>query len=118
MEKAARLICDVYLWGGAAVLNPTLKKEEIEENSLICSMANGRVNNCYSLKDYVLKTALAYGIWKAQPIGIMPIFEDLKNDIQGVFDPLKRAFNYDVSVEAPGHTWYSEGANLILEKIK
>jgi hypothetical protein len=81
IEKAGRIICDIYFWGGAAVLNPTLKLEEIEQNSLICSMANGRINNCYSLKDYVLKTALAYGIWKAQPIGIIPIFEELKKDM-------------------------------------
>jgi hypothetical protein len=25
MEKAGRIICDIYLWGGAAVLNPNLK---------------------------------------------------------------------------------------------
>jgi hypothetical protein len=30
IEKAGRLICDVYFWGGAAVLNPTIKLEEIE----------------------------------------------------------------------------------------
>lgn len=81
-------------------------------------MANGRVNNCYSLKDYVLKTALAYGIWKAEPIGIIPIFEELNKDMQSVFDPFKKAFNYDVTIEAPGHTWYSESANQILEKIQ
>ena len=31
---------------------------------------------------------------------------------------MKKAHNYDVTAEAPGHTLYSEAANLILEKIK
>ena len=66
----------------------------------------------------MLKTALAYGIWKAQPIGLIPIFEELKKDMQSVLDPYKKAYNYDVTAEAPGHTLYSEGANLILEKIQ
>ena len=35
-----------------------------------------------------------------------------------MFDPFKKAFNYDVTVEAPGHTLYSESANQILEKIQ
>ena len=47
-------------------------------------MANGRVNNCYSLKDFVLKTALAYGIWKTEPIGLIPIFEELKKDMKSI----------------------------------
>jgi hypothetical protein len=63
IKKAGQIISDLYLWGGAAVLNPTKKLEEIEQNSIICGIANGRVNNCFSLKDAILKYALLYKVW-------------------------------------------------------
>ncbi len=38
--------------------------------------------------------------------------------MQSILDPYKKAFNYDVTNESPGHTLYTEAANLILEKIQ
>jgi len=44
-------------------------------------MANGRVNNCYSLKDYILKYAFMYKMSKYEPIGLVPIFEEMPNEL-------------------------------------
>ena len=99
-------------------MNPTGKIEEIQQRSLFCGMANGRVNNCYSLKDYILKYAFMYKMSKYEPIGLVPIFEEMPNELQDVKTKYKRAHNYDVTEEAPGHCWYNESAGIILEKIK
>jgi hypothetical protein len=77
--------------GGAAVMNPNGKIEEIKENSDICAMSNGRLNNMYSLKDYILKYAFMYKMSKFLPIGLLPIFEELRHE------DCKHAYNYDVT---------------------
>lgn len=74
IAKAGRLIHDVYFWGGAAVLNPGGKYSEVEQRSLVCGMANGRINNCYSKKDYILKYGFMNIMSKYEPIGMVPIF--------------------------------------------
>jgi hypothetical protein len=38
-------------------MNPSGKIEEIHHRATVCGIANGRVNNCYSKKDYILKYA-------------------------------------------------------------
>ena len=114
----ARIINDIFLWGGASVLNPTGKLEETMQKSIICGMVNGRVNNCYSDKDYVLKYGFMSMMSKFEPIGMVPIFEDMPTELQDIKSLCKRAYNYDVSEEAQGHSEYSENANVILEKIK
>lgn len=117
-KTAGRIINDIYFWGGAAVLNPTGKLEEIYQNARICGIANGRVNNCYTDKDQVLASGFMWLISEFKPIGIIPIFEEMPKEIVDIASPFKRACNYDVSEESPGHTLYNENANLILEKIK
>ena len=99
-------------------MNPSGKIEEIHHRATVCGIANGRVNNCYSKKDYILKYAFVGQMSKFNPVGLVPIFEEIPSQIQDVSSKFKKAHNYDVTVEAPGHTWYSENANLILEKIK
>jgi hypothetical protein len=116
--QAGRLIHDVYLWAGAAVLNPTGKRAETEQRSIFSGMANGRLNNCFSLKDYVLKYGFMNMMSKYEPIGLVPIFEDMPTELQDIKSQCKRAFNYDCTEEAPGHSEYNEAAKNILEKIK
>jgi hypothetical protein len=55
VSKAGRIIFDVFLLGGAAVLNPNGTQKEIYKWSKYCTIINGRLNNCYSNLDYVLK---------------------------------------------------------------
>lgn len=117
-KHAGRIINDLYLWGGAAVLNPTGKLSEIQQNSMVCSIANGRVNNCYTDRDQVLGSGFMWLISDYKPIGIIPIFEEMPSEIADISSKYKRAHNYDVSEESPGHTLYNEAANLILEKIR
>ncbi len=51
---------------------------------------------------------------KVEPIGIIPIFEEIENK-----DPkLKKAWNYDVTIECPGHVMYNEGSAQILDRIE
>ena len=62
---------------------------------------------------------------KFEPIGLIPIFEDVpeykrfKNMTphQAKMTTLKKSHNYDCTVECPGHMTYSVNANLVLEKI-
>lgn len=77
-------------------------------------MINGRLSNCYSLKDYVLKYILVKMNGR-KPIGLQEIlnnFEDLNGS-----KCLKNAHNYDFTIECPGHMTYMKNCNLILEKI-
>jgi hypothetical protein len=76
-KKAGRIIHDIYFWGGAAVMNPSGKIEEIHHRATVCGIANGRVNNCYSKKDYILKYAFVGQMSKFNPIGLVPIFEEI-----------------------------------------
>jgi len=114
---AGRIINDVFLWAGAAVLNPTGKLAETVQRATFCGMANGRINNCFSLKDFVLKYGFMNMISKYEPVGLVPIFEEMPTDIQDVKSPCKRAYNYDVTEEAPGHSEYHEAASVILERV-
>lgn len=51
---------------------------------------------------------------KVEPIGLVPMFNEI--DIK---DPkLKKAWNYDVTVECPGHVIYKEGSTQILDRIE
>ena len=43
-------------------------------------MANGRLNNCYCLKDFVLKYIFMKMMSKYEPIGIKPMFEELSSE--------------------------------------
>ena len=54
-----------------------------------------------------------------EPIGLVPIFEDIPEERENENTKVKykKAFNYDCTVEAPGHTLYSENCDKILEKI-
>lgn len=108
------------MWAGAAVLNPTGKIEEILQRANICSIINGKLANCYSKKDYILKYAFMKVMSDFPPIGIIPIFDEIPEDYckfeQNALK-LKKAFNYDCTKEAPGHTAYSDNCNLILDKI-
>ena len=79
--KAGRIIHDVYLWGGAAVLNPTGKLDEIQQRAAFCAVACGRIINCYSKKDYILKYAFMYRMSKFEPIGLNPIFDEMPTEM-------------------------------------
>ncbi|CDW87868.1 UNKNOWN [Stylonychia lemnae] len=123
--KAGRIIHDVFLWGGALVLTPQGKYEEIIQKSKLCGVVNGKLSNVYSLKDYVLKYMFMSVMSKFEPIGMIPIFEDVPEYQRtrnmtphaAKMSTLKKAHNYDCTVECPGHMTYSVGANLVLEKI-
>eukprot|EP00347_Sterkiella_histriomuscorum_P010579 403375736 len=126
IARAARIIHDVFLWGGAAVLNPKNTNDEILQKSKICGIINGKLSNVYSLKDYILKYTFVGVMSDIEPIGLIPIFEDVPEVLktnnlsqeQIKLTSLKKAYNYDCTIECPGHMTYSIGANLILEKIK
>lgn len=80
IAKAGRIIHDIIFLGGAAVMNPNGKIEEIYSRSNICSIINGKLTNCYSFKDYVLKYMLFGVISKFEPVGMIPIFEEIKEE--------------------------------------
>lgn len=63
------------------MLNPGGKYSEVEQRSLVCGMANGRINNCYSKKDYILKYGFMNIMSKYEPIGMVPIFEDIPSEL-------------------------------------
>ena len=48
---------------------------------------------------------------KYDPIGVIPIFEEIPQDFETQLSSMKRAYNWDVTIEAPGHTLYSEAAD-------
>lgn len=73
--KAGRIIHDVCLWGGAAVLSPNGIMNEITKRFFHCNLVTGRLSNCYSLKDYVLKYMYMPAVSpKMEPIGLSLIF--------------------------------------------
>lgn len=98
------------------MLNPNGLEEEFTQKSQWCSIINGRLSNCYSQADYVLKYMFMPMMSKHAPIGLIPIFEAIEDDKDGT-KGLKKAFNYDCTVETPGHMTYMESGGLILAKI-
>ena len=82
IARAGRIIHDVMLLGGAAVLNPTGKVQEELNMSNTCAMANGKLCNCYSKKDFVLKYMFMSVLSDYKPIGLIPIFEDIPEDTE------------------------------------
>ena len=77
IARAGRIIHDAFLWGGAAVLNPNETPLETQAKAKLCGVVNGRLSNCYSVKDYVLKYMFMPFMSKVEPIGLVPIFEDI-----------------------------------------
>ena len=72
------------------------------------------------MKDYVLKYMFMPIMSKVEPIGLIPIFEDVpevKRSEDTSQAKLKKAWNYDVTVECPGHVTYMEGSAQILDRI-
>lgn len=98
------------------MLNPNGLEEEMIQRSQWFSIINGRLSNCYSNLDYVLKYMFMPFMTKQSPIGLQPIFESIEHDDDGE-KGLKKAFNYDCTIEAPGHMTYMESGGVILEKI-
>lgn len=85
-----------------------------------CDIINGRLTNCFSLKDYVLKYMFMPVMSPTvEPIGMGPILTPLKeeNEKDPTRNNFKVAHNFDCSVEAPGHMTYMETGNLVFEKI-
>ena len=80
LKKAGRIIFDIFLLGGAAVLNPEGTDKEIFKLSKYCTIINGRLNNCYSSLDYVLKYFFMKFFCKISPIGLMPIFDKITKE--------------------------------------
>ncbi len=57
---------------------------------------------------------------KYKPIGLIPIFNEIPSENyceDDSFKRLKKAHNYDCTVQAPGHTLYNDSADAILERI-
>ena len=72
--RAGRILSDIYLLGGAAVLSE--KKQETEnlnEWNEHCLVINGRLSNLYSKADMVLRYMFSF-ISSLKPIGLQPIF--------------------------------------------
>ena len=78
-------------------------------------MVNGNLNNLYSLTDEAFKYLMPMIYKGTKAIGIYPIFEDIKDED---LDKCKKAINYDVTVEAPGHTTYGCNCGQFMYKIK
>lgn len=53
---------------------------------------------------------------KQMPIGLQPIFENVEQDNDGK-KGLKKATNFDCTIEIPGHMYYMESGGIILAKI-
>ena len=99
--------------GGAAVLGSKENEDNLAEWNKHCKIINGRISNCYSYADMVLKYMFSF-ITSHTPIGLSPIFEEEQfKDSEKV----KKAYNYDCTLEAPGHMTYMEALDKVLAKI-
>jgi len=105
------------MMGGAALLDPNKKgiTEELEK-ARIFGLVNGRLTNCHSAKDYVLKYIFMGHICKQVPIGLKPIFESVTEGEQAKHK-LKKAENFDCTKEAKGHMKYQPAYGIILKKM-
>ena len=74
--RAGRILSDIYLMGGAAVLSEKKKEtENLLEWNGSCTVINGRLSNVYSKADMVLKYMFSF-ISSLRPVGVAPIFEE------------------------------------------
>ena len=114
--KAGTLINDVMIWAGAYIIDLSKKYEEILEKSQNCLIVNGNLNNLYSKVDFALKgmgSPILYNGYRA--IGLYAIFKDIKEEDK---ERSKAAINYDLTVEAPGHSCYGPNCGQFLHLIK
>ena len=114
-KKAGRIINDVQIWAGAYVLDLNKEYSEVYEKSVNCLVVNGHLNNLYSKVDYALKYGFPV-LFKGQiAVGLYPIFEDIKEEDK---QHCKLATNYDLTEDAPGHSYYGPNCGQFLHKIK
>ena len=93
LARLGRTVHNVYFLGGAV---------SIDSDWPICQKAvAGKIFNCYSTKDWVLKF-LYQPIVRKKPVGI--------NEIPD-------AINFNVTEEAGGHTQYKDHLVAVLDKI-
>ena len=113
--KAALILNDVHIWAGAYVIDMTKTYEEIKERSQVCAVVNGNLNNLYSEKDGVLKNLFTRVFPGKRAIGLYAIFEEIKEEDE---EWCKKAVNYNVTQEAPGHGYYGPNCNIFMSKVK
>jgi hypothetical protein len=112
--SASAILHDVYVWAGAYVIDHTGMDEEIVEKSEACTVINGNLNNCYSLKDGALKGFKSQLYPGKVPVGFKPIFDNIPEKDQ---DRCKLAKNYNLTEECPGHVVYATNCGSWLYKV-
>lgn len=113
--KPGRILNDVHIWAGAYVIDLSKEYEEIKERAQVCRVANGNLNNLYSEKDGVLKNVFTRVFPGRKAIGLYAIFEDIKEEDEEV---CKRAINYNMTEDAPGHGFYGSNCGQFMFKVK
>lgn len=113
--KPSSILNDVHIWAGAYVIDMTKEYEETKERAQVCTVANGNLNNLYSEKDGILKSLFTRVFPGKRAIGLYAIFEDIKEEDK---DKCKKAVNYNVTNDAPGHGFYGPNCNMFMSKVK